>query len=251
VSTIYDQIRALGIGSGDVVMMHSSMKALGTGLTPEEFLRELMAVLTEEGTLLLPALTYEEVTFENPYFSVAESEPCVGILPKTFLRMDGVVRSMHPTHSVCAWGAKADMLTRDHILDNTPVGPHSPFMLLPGVNGKILFVGDILHSCTFIHGIEEIVDAPYTMNKEPTLYRLKDSKGVIHEKEYYTHNFKGWEQEYTRICDILVYPDIREGIIGHAPSTLIDASKLKTAAVERFQKDIYAFVSPADQVNAT
>jgi len=244
-STIHTQLRALGIGSGDVVMMHSSMKSLMLDISPENFLHELMAVLTDTGTLLLPALTYEEVTFENPYFSVTESEPCVGILPKTFLRMGGVVRSMHPTHSVCAWGAKADILTRDHILDNTPVGPHSPFMLLPGVNGKFLFVGDILHSCTFIHGIEEIVDAQYAMNKEQTLYRLKDTNGVIHEKAYYTHNFKGWEQEYTRIRDILVYPDIREGIIGHAPCTLIDSSKLKTAAVERFQKDIYAFVSPA------
>ena len=242
-SALREQIYELGIAPGDVVLMHSSMKALGTDLTPEDFLRELMAALTERGTLLLPALTYETVTLEHPYFSANESEPCVGVLPLTFMKMDGVKRSLHPTHSVCAWGAKAGLLTRDHILDNTPVGSHSPFMLLPEYDGKFLFIGDILHSCTFIHGIEEMVNAPYTMNKDMTLYTLKDSAGNMQTKNYNTHDFKGVIQEYTRIRDILEYPDIRTGTIAFAPCTLIEAKKLKTAVIERFQEDIYAFVS--------
>ena len=240
---IQQQLNTLGISPGDVVLMHSSMKALKTDLTPEEFLRELMNVLTPEGTLLLPALTYESVTLENPVFSIKESEPCVGILPKTFMKMDGVQRSMHPTHSVFAWGKNADTITREHIQDNTPVGSHSPFMLLPDYSGKILFVGDILYSCTFMHGIEEIVNAPYTMNKEMTEYTLTDSLGNVSKKSYYTHNFKGWEQEYPRIRDILTPPDIRTGKICKAPCTLIDSSKLKTAALQRFKENIYAFVS--------
>jgi len=241
---IRNQLNDLGIAPGDVVLMHSSMKALKTELTPEGFLLELMDALTGTGTLLLPALTYESVTLEHPYFSVTESEPCVGILPKTFMRMCGVLRSLHPTHSVFAWGANADALTREHINDNTPVGSFSPFMLLPEFDGKILFIGDILHSCTFMHGIEEIVGAPYVMNKDMTQYMLTDAKGKTIKKDYYTHNFKGWEQEYPRIRDILEYPDIRTGQICSAPCTLIDSKKLKTAAIKRFQKDIYAFVSP-------
>jgi aminoglycoside 3-N-acetyltransferase len=235
------------------------MKALETKLTPEGFLLELMEALTDSGTLLLPALTYESVTPGNPFFSLTESEPCVGILPKTFMKMDGVLRSIHrvyrsihrvyrsihPTHSVCAWGANAEALTGVHINDNTPVGSCSPFMLLPEFDGKILFVGDILDSCTFMHGIEEIVEAPYAMNKEMTRYTITDAEGKTFEKDYYTHNFKGWEQEYTRIREILEYPDIRTGSICAAPCTLINPKKLKTAAIERFKDDIYAFVSPA------
>ena len=242
--TLHRQVLDLGISPGDTVLMHSSMKALGTDMTPENFLLELMQILTDEGTLLLPALTYESVTTDHPYFSISESEPCVGILPKTFMKMDGVLRSMHPTHSVCAWGSNADTITRKHLHDNTPVGPCSPFMLLLEYCGKILFVGDILYSCTFMHGIEEIVNAPYVMNRDMTKYTLTDSIGNISKKEYYTHNFKGWDQEYTRIQDILSYPDIRTGYIYKAPCFLIDAKKLKTAAVERFKNDIYAFVSP-------
>jgi len=243
---INDQIIELGITPGDVILMHSSMKSLGTDMTPEEFLLELINALTPEGTLLLPALTYESVTFENPRFSINDSEPCVGILPKTFYKMPGVIRSMHPTHSVCAWGAKADELTKKHIDDNTPVGLNSPFMLLPEYKGKLLFIGDVLGSCTFMHGIEEIVDAPYTLNEKMTTYTLIDSKGNNRQKDYYTHNFKGWAQEYDRIRDILTYPDIKTGLICSATCTLIDAKKLKSAATERFKQDIYAFVSKND-----
>jgi len=245
-STLHKQLHDLGLCAGDVVLMHSSMKALGTDMLPEIFLLELMQILTGEGTLLLPALTYENVTTEHPFFSAKESEPCVGILPITFMKMEGVVRSLHPTHSVCAWGANAGAMTGKHQHDNTPVGSNSPFMLLPEYSGKILFIGDILHSCTFMHGVEEIVDTPYVMNKEMTEYTLTDSMGNSYKKEYYTHNFKGWEQEYTRIRDILTYPDIRSGSVCAAPCFLVDAEKLKTAAIERFKNDIYAFVSPAE-----
>jgi len=242
---IRKQIFELGIKPNDVVLMHSSMKSLGTKLSPAEFIREVMEALTPGGTLLLPALTYESVTFNNPVFSMPDSEPCVGILPKTFYKTAHVVRSMHPTHSVCAWGAKADTLTVNHALDNTPVGPNSPFMLLPDYNGKLLFVGDVLGSCTFMHGIEEIVNTPYVLNKTTTNYTLTDAAGNVSQKDYYTHNFKGWNQEYTRIRDILHHPDIRTGPICAASCTLIDAKKLKTVAIKRFQEDIYAFVSPA------
>ena len=243
---IHEQLYSLGLSPGDVVMAHSSMKALHTDFTPECFLNELMSALTVEGTLLLPALTYETVTPKTPYFSVVDSEPCVGLLPRTFCKMDGVVRSMHPTHSVCARGAVAKVMTDKHIEDNTPVGSNSPFMLLTQYNGKILFIGDILHSCTFMHGIEEIVHAPYVMNSDMTQYTLTDIEGNVHVRNYHTHNFKDWEQEYTRIRDILKYPDIRTGTVCSAPCILIDANKLKTAAIERFKHDIYAFVSPKE-----
>jgi len=245
-SKINQQLQDLGISKGDVVLMHSSMKSLNTNLTPSEFLGELTNVITNEGTLLLPALTYESVTSENPYFSINESEPCVGVLPKTFMYMDNVIRSMHPTHSVFARGKAANVITGKQIDDNTPVGPNSPFMLLPEYSGKILFVGDILYSCTFIHGLEEIVNTPYVLNAEMTRYTLKDANGNIAEKDYFTHNFKGWEQEYPRIKEILTYPDIRYGKILSADCTVIDAAKLKTAAIERFYEDIFFFVSPVN-----
>jgi len=98
-----------------------------------------------------------------------------------------------------------------------------------------------------MHGIEEVANTPYALSKDMTLYTLEDSVGNIQKKKYYRHDFRSWALEYTRIRDILTYPDIRTGIVGAATCTLIDARALKTAALKRFQEDMYAFVTPLAQ----
>ena len=98
-------MKALGIKEGETILVHASMKALGTKETPETVLDTLQAALGDDGTLLLPALTYENVTPEHPVFDADKTVPCIGLLPRTFWRMPGVVRSVHPTHSVYRRGA--------------------------------------------------------------------------------------------------------------------------------------------------
>ena len=97
-----------------------------------------------------------------------------------------------------------------------------------------------------MHGLEEIVKTPYVLNEDMTEYTLKDHMGNVHSKKYLTHNFKGFNQEYVRIAELIKYPDIRVGSIGAAKCTLIDAKKLKQTAIARFKDDIYAFVSRQD-----
>jgi len=240
--TFTDQLRALGVQPGGTVLMHSSMKALGTNQTPGAFLRELIGALGPEGTLLLPALTYESVSPKQPLFSARESEPCVGLLPRTFFRMEGVVRSLHPTHSVCAYGKRAEELTARHALDDTPVGPHSPFMLLAACGGKLLFVGDVLDACTFMHGIEEIAGAPYTLAEGRVRFIVEDIDGNRTPRDMIVHDFRGWEQAYHRVRDILAYPAIRTGKVGKADCTLIDAAALAEKALEKLREDVYYFV---------
>jgi len=240
------QLRDLGLEPGDIVLMHSSMKALGATMTPEAFLREILTVLGPQGTLLLPALSYMNVTAQQPVFSVRESEPCVGLLPRTFFRMEGVVRSLHPTHSVCAYGKMAKELTARHILDDTPVGSHSPFMQLKAHGGKLLFVGDVLACCTFMHGIEEMANTPYTLSEGRTRYIIEDYDGNRTPRDMITHDFKGWEQEYERVRDVLAYPDIRTGKVGKANCTLIDAAALARAALAKLGEDLYYFVSKSN-----
>jgi len=237
------QLIDLGLKSGDIVLMHSSMKALKTDRKPIEFIEDIISVIGPEGTLLIPALSFETVNAVNPVFIAKETEPCIGLIPKVFFHIPGVVRSLHPTHSVCAYGKLAIELTSKHILDETPVGPNSPFMRIADNNGKILFIGDILKSCTFMHGIEEIAGAPYTLEKTRTHYSIKDENGNIIEKEMFAHNFKGWTQEYQRIKDILKYPEIKTGKVGQADCFLIEASALRDAALEKFRGNLFYFVS--------
>ena len=232
---------ALGICPGDTVMMHSSMKSLGTTMTPEAFLDELQSYLGPEGTLMLPAFSYETVTVEHPDFDIRTTEACTGLLTRTFRRMPGVIRSEHPTHSVCARGKLAAELTKDHPLDETPVGKHSPISRLADVGGKILLVG-VRENITFMHGVEELAHAPYTMRKTKTLYRITGYDGVCRERYLYGHNFKNVRQCYDRAENILSAPELRIGNIGKAECRLYDAAALRRAALETFRKDVFYFV---------
>lgn len=237
------QLHDLGINKGDIILMHSSMKALQTTKTPIEFIEDILSVIGTEGTILIPAFTYDGVTAENPYFDVKESEPCVGLIPRSFYKMPGVVRSLHPTHSVCAYGKMASDLTSKHILDKTPVGPNSPIMKLLEYNGKILFIGDVLESCTFMHGVEEMVGTAYTLAKDCIHYVIKDNDGNIIEKDMFPHDFWGWGAEYQRIKNILEYPEIKMGQIGKANCYLIETSALLIKAKQKFNENPYYFVT--------
>lgn len=227
----------LGVKSGDTLLVHSSMKALGTQCTPEEIIDELLSVLGEEGTLLMPALTYESVTSQHPIFDSETTEPCVGLLPRTLMHTPGVERSVHPTHSVCARGKLAHTLTVGHAMDDSAVGPRSPFMLLPLYKGKLLFIGDILESCTFLHGVEDIVKPPYL--------RAVKNKYVVNgqEREYIGYDDFGWGQEFQRLADILEEPDIQKGKLLAANAYLVDTRALFVAALSKMRSEPYSFVT--------
>lgn len=210
-------------------MVHSSMKAMGTKRTPEEIIGDIEAVIGEEGTLLMPALTYENGTV----FDSEKSEPCVGLMAKTFWRMPNVFRSINPTHSVCARGS----LTAGHVMDDTAVGVHSPFMLLPCYKGKILFIGEVLNICTFMHGVEEIVKPPYIRPTEG-YYTVNGEKRAFRGGDDF-----GWGSEFQRIEWILEEPDIRRGQVGGAKAYLIDSRALLAAALFKMRADPYCFVT--------
>ena len=116
---------------------HSSMRSLGPvegGC--ETVLAAMKEAVGEEGTLLFPAFTFDVCTKPPYYFSMKDSRCCVGALPEYARTQPDFIRSVHPSHSVSAWGKRAEEMTREHILDYTPVGPHSPLALLPKVSEK-------------------------------------------------------------------------------------------------------------------
>lgn len=64
-------LRTLGVRSGGVLLVHSSPRARGS--VPggaETVVQGLLDALGLDGTLLMPALSYEYVTPEHPVFDV-------------------------------------------------------------------------------------------------------------------------------------------------------------------------------------
>jgi len=220
----------LGVRPGDTVLMHSSYKALG-GIEggAKTFFEGFMELLGDEGTLVLPALSFATVTRENPEFDRQTTPSCVGYLTEYFrTSVPGVVRSLHPTHSCCALGKRAQELTGEHELDLTPVGPHSPFAKLPGCGGKILMLGCGTRCNTSMHGVEETAEPPYCLSRgNPVEYVLRDGDRVLRQTALRHHFLKPdgthYAQRYDRLMDLLAETDYSHGFVLDAECWLMNA----------------------------
>lgn len=239
-------LRSLGVRPGGLLLVHSSMRTLGSVPGgPETVIRGLQRALGAEGTLFMPALTFERVTPENPVFDIRYTPSNAGLIPETFRTRKGTLRSLHPTHSVCAAGPLAAVLIGRHAADTTPCGPHSPFRALAERGGQILFLGCGLEANTFMHAVEEIVVPPYLYGP-PIEYRLILADGRMEKKTYTPHNFRHWRQRYDRVAKILRPPGLLHGHIAGAESILLESAALWDAALAEMRRDPLYFVEPMD-----
>jgi len=237
-----ESLRALGVRENGLLMVHASLRALGKiEGGAETIVRALLDVLGESGTLLLPALSYETVTAANPTFDVRKTPSCVGALPEYFRRREGTVRSIHPTHSVCAVGAQACELLSGHENDSTPCGANSPFHKLPHYKGQILFLGCGLRPNTSMHAIEELSEPPYLYG-DMLEYRITGEDGRVIKRSIRGHNFSGWIQRYERLAQLLDKNSLRTGKVLDANCHLIEAAAMWPAAHEKLKEDPLFFV---------
>jgi aminoglycoside 3-N-acetyltransferase len=206
-------------------------------------IQALREALGEDGTLLMPALSYELVTRAEPCFDIHNTPSNVGIIPETFRRLEDTLRSLHPTHSVCAAGRLAQALLAPHAQDTTPCGPNSPFHTLPAHDGQILMLGCGLEPNTSMHAIEELVVPPY-LYADPITYRLTPADGNVQEKVYTPHDFRGWRQRYDRVDQVLTAPGLRLGQVLQSQAYLIEAAALWEAALAALRRDPLYFVEP-------
>lgn len=246
-NTILQDLKTLGVKNGDVLLVHSSIKSLShEKVEASDIIEALLSAVGDSGTLLLPALSYDNVSEKQPYFSVNDTPVCVGALPEFFRKYKGVIRSCHPSHSCSAAGAKADEITKRHILDTTPVGEHSPFHLLPQYGGKILFLGCGLHPNTSMHGVEELVVPPYLYKKELVRYILKDAEGKEHEVMHKRHNFEKTVQRYDRAAELLENNELIQGKVMNADCYMMDSEALWKKAHAKLKDNPLYFIDMVD-----
>ncbi len=240
-------LSALGVNKGDSVMIHCSYKSLGVKISPDDFYNSIMEVLGEDGTLIMPAFSYDSVNYENPVFDRETTPSCVGFLPEYFrTKVKGVKRSLHASHSCCVLGKNADYLIKDHEKDLTPVGKNSPITKLPETDGKILILGSHPDHNTALHGVEEKGGAPYVLNHEkPIEYILKDGETEIHQtalRHYFNRGTYRYAQEYARILNLLQEnKDYTIGKVLNADCYLFDAKALWEKGVAKIKEDPYYF----------
>lgn len=98
---------AMGLTGNETILIHSSMKSIGPVEGGADTVLDAWMEFFAEGLLLLPTHTWRFINEENRVFDVRRSPCCVGILPELFRQRPGVVRSLHPTHSMAAYGKGA------------------------------------------------------------------------------------------------------------------------------------------------
>lgn len=99
-----NMIIEMGIEPTDTVFIHSSMKAIGEVLGGADTVVDAFMEYLKDGLLILPTHTWRSMSEVHNVYDPIKEPSCVGILTNLFMKREGVVRSLHPTHSVAAYG---------------------------------------------------------------------------------------------------------------------------------------------------
>ena len=123
---VRDAFIAAGCVPGDTVMFHSSLKSMGHVDGGAATVYDgILDAAGPCGTVAVPSLWYDgtpERTRDK--FDVNTSPTYVGVIPETFRKDPRAFRSNNFSHAVCAIGARAEELTRDH--SRTELTLHNP-----------------------------------------------------------------------------------------------------------------------------
>lgn len=178
-SSLIADLQALGVASGSVLLVHTSLKALGWVCGGETVVIDaLLTAVGEQGTLVLPTHSSdlsEPSLWENPpvpehwWPTIRETMPAfdpsrtptrgMGRIPEAFRTLTGTVRSNHPTGSFTAYGPHASTICSVHDLEDA-FGNRSPLGALYAADAYLLLLGVGHSSNTSLHLAERRAFGP-------------------------------------------------------------------------------------------
>ena len=246
-AALAEHLSALGLMPGDAVLVHAGLRSVGPILAgPDTLIDALRDAVGPEGTILgYCDWNYDDrdlfdaaMRVHVPPFDPARSRATRdnGAFPELLRTTPGARRSGNPGASMAALGGKAAWFTADHALDYG-YGPQSPFGKLVGARGKVLMLGAPLDTMTLLHHAEHLADIP---NKRLRRYQapiLVDGRTVWRDFEEFDTSdpvVEGLADDYFEeiVEDFLATGQGRRGLVGHAPSVLVDAPAVVAFAVD-------------------
>ena len=230
------QMEDMHIKRDDTVLFHTSMKAIGEVEGRADGFLDAMMEYLSAGLLAFPTLTWELAYEPSPVFDVANTPSVVGLLPELMRKRPGVVRSWHPTHSMCAFGEDARAFTMSDHLNATPCGLRSTWRKLIDRNAKILLVGCTLTSCTFLHGVEEWAGVEGRLDP-PVTYTIvpPEGEGEPFRMSSQPHHGSPSEQFWRMEKELEEKNALRFGTLGNAKVYVLDARKTCQITMERLR----------------
>lgn len=195
-------LKTLGIKTGDVLLVHSSLSSIGWVCGGAvSVIEALVESVGQNGTLIMPAHSgdlSDPAQWENPpvpktwlnsiyeHMPIFEKEKTptrgMGRISEIFRRYPKVIRSNHPQVSFCALGQKANEILKDHPL--TPqFGKESPLGKLYNLNAKVLLLGVDYDSCTSFH-LAECLSSEMGMKRYGTPQRINGKREWVWFDDY-------------------------------------------------------------------
>ena len=234
---VADQLRALGIKAGGVLLVHTSFRAVRpVEGGPLGLIAALRAALGPDGTLVMPSMSDNDDAPFDPTNSRAAAE--LGVVAETFWRLPGVKRSNHP-FAFAAIGPHAAAITADPL----PLPPHiaaSPVGRVHDLDGQVLLLGCSHGENTTLHLAEILAGVPYRVPRHCTV--LKDGGPL---RVDYGENDHCCER-FALADDWLLSLGLQaEGRVGHAHARLARAQDIVRLAVENLTRDPLLFLHAA------
>lgn len=252
-SDLVADLRRLGVRSGEVLMVHASMRRVGGDA------RRLVAAVDEalgpEGTWMMTLGALDEWSWVNDRPEHAReallqgspvwdprstpADPDVGVLAEVFRTTPGTVVSDHPEGRFGARGRYADELVRDVPWDDY-YGPGSPLDRFVRLGGRVLRLGADLDTVTLIHWAE--FQAPIVGKRRVRRHRLvrgDDGRPVVRVVDTLDDSdgiadYEGVdEDEFAAILrEYLAEGRGARGRVGAADAELLDGADLVAFAVD-------------------
>lgn len=246
-NSLQNDLKQAGILPADTLLVHSSMKSIGeVEGGADAVLDALMEYFRKDGLLVFPTLTYG-LNKEHPTFYIRETPSQVGLLSNLFRMRPGVLRSLHPTHSVAAWGKDAEAFLAGHDMFSTPCAKGSPWGRLADRGAKILFIGTQGICCnTFLHGVEEWFGVPGMLTEEKERLRSIDESGIEHVVPSRRH-VGSHSQYYGKMEPLFA----KHGALtylrfGDAASYLLDCAAVREITFRCLNRDPLLFTHPGE-----
>ncbi len=219
---IHAFLKENGISPRSTVLVHTSMRSLGGVEGGCDGLIDGFTSYLTEGLFIVPTHTWRDVGGKNPTFDVRSSEPCIGALPTVAaFRKDGV-RSLHPTHSVAAFGKRAAEFVAGEERATSPCPRDGVWARLYDEGATILLIGVGLERNTYIHAVDEMIGPLPERLTEPMPLTVVDGEGRRHELMIRKHNKGGSDNFGTFRVPLERCRALRYGRLGEATVAIFD-----------------------------
>ena len=232
-------LAALQIPHDATVLVHSSFKSLGEVEGGPDTIVGALTEFFASGLLVMPTHTWNVVNAKAPIFDVTHTPSNVGIIGETFRKKPGVIRTLHPTHSLAAKGEGAKEFADGEELSDTPTTWQGSYGKIYRSDSYVMFLGCPLTKNTIIHGAEEWAGVDARFTAAPLPLKIRTAEGQLLDAPTYAH----WSilgPSISSNYDKLLEPMLKRGIAWRAEVGDADVVVCKVPAMIDYTMELLA-----------